>query len=103
MRVLLLATAMAVIGGSAVAEETGLPCGNYQKVADRLAQKHGEHPVATAIAGEGATLMVFFATQDGSTWTAVQVTPKAREACLMAAGTDWQAFKLRPEELGDGS
>ena len=103
MRVLFLAAAIAVIGGSAVAQETGLPCDGYQKVADRLAQKHGEHPVATAIAGAGTGLVVFFATEDGSTWTAVQVTPKARIACLMAAGTGWQALKPRPEDLGAGS
>jgi hypothetical protein len=95
-----LLTGALLIGSHPARAQAAPACAPYRTVAENLDRDYHEHPVVRAIGGGGQALMIVFASQGGATWTAVSVRPKDRLACIVAAGTDWQANWLA---IGEGS
>jgi hypothetical protein len=78
---LALGTAPALAGEPAV-------CADRAVVVQRLAQQFAEHRVAMGLASNGNVIEIF---NNGAsaTWTIVMTLPNG-QACLMAAGENWE-------------
>lgn len=70
-------------------------CGERGTIADRLAQKYGEHPVSIGLATNGSVIEVFVS--DDGTFTILVTSPDGR-TCLVAAGEGWQPVDDEPED-----
>jgi hypothetical protein len=97
MRNLLLTAALLSIATPALAEENR--CAPYEQVEGMLASEYRETKVAQGIGDQGKYILAVFASPNGETWSAVLVSPDGT-ACLVDAGTDWQARKAPVPEQG---
>ena len=59
------------------------------EVAERLADRYSEHPIATAETAAGGTLEIF-ASEAGATWTVILWFEGWDKVCLMDSGFNWQ-------------
>ncbi|WP_299370462.1 hypothetical protein [uncultured Tateyamaria sp.] len=86
--------AMAAFHGSAIAQQSA-PCSPAEVLKDRLTSTYQEHPIWRGMASE-TQMVTVFAHRDGGSFSIV-VTHANGLACLVSAGTGWEAFTL-PEE-----
>ena len=92
---LIAAASAAFLSAAPAAPQAPPACGEYAKVADRLASQHGEFLVMSAgTAGGSVELWVSAA----RTWTLLHVVPGG-VACLIAAGQDLR-FNEPPKAPG---
>jgi hypothetical protein len=67
---------------------------DYRRLAEHLAARFGERPVAhgaaTDSADSGGVATVVFASRGGATWTLVHLWPDGT-ACVAASGEHWEA------------
>ena len=82
-----LAAALGSLAGPASAE-TATSCAPRAMILQHLAQQEQEQPVAVGVADNGMRLEVL--ANAGGNWTLLVSLPNGM-ACLMNAGTDWQA------------
>lgn len=62
-------------------------CHRHDIIANMLANKYQEHPIAFGLNGDGGMVEVF-ASPDGSTWT-ILVTGPNGQSCIVSAGRNW--------------
>lgn len=68
-------------------------CGERAAFARALAQHHQEAPVAVGVANDGSSLVELFASPGGASWTIMLTLPNG-DACVIAAGEDWQRVPI---------
>ncbi|WP_159712730.1 hypothetical protein [Geminicoccus flavidas] len=84
-------------GGSPAAAEASfpetpdLPCTGYAQIRGELARSYAEAPVSIGLQSNGHLLQMF-ASSGNDTWTMVSLAPNG-QACVVAAGSDWQSLK----------
>lgn len=83
--VILVLLAAFLIGEAAQARPACVP---YAVAAEMLTNKHKEHLVMTG-AWQGGAHTELWRTEDGATWTLLQVNAQG-VACVGAAGKDWR-------------
>lgn len=96
--VLSVATALALLViGPARAEQA--QCGPAVKILEALGKDYGEAPVVTGLM-EGNTMMItILANPAKGTWTALVIDTKGN-ACLTAAGKDYQQQAYKAPKTG---
>jgi hypothetical protein len=70
------------------------PCYPSNAIVTHLAERYGERPVATGVAG--GHLVLLLARPDGASWTILLMPSGARGgdvACPLAAGEAWRALE----------
>ncbi len=75
-------------------------CTTRSAVAEQLAGKFAEAPVAAGLESTGAVIEVF-TSGDGSTWTIVLTRPEG-PSCLVASGEAWMTLPIKVEVKGPG-
>jgi hypothetical protein len=76
------------------------PCYPREALIAHLAERYGERPVATGVAGDHLVLLL--TGRDGASWTILLVPPGTGAgaiACPLAAGESWRAL-VAPEPAG---
>jgi hypothetical protein len=72
---------------------------DYGRLAQHLAARFGERPVALGAAedaaGPGGAVTVVFASAGGATWTLVHLWPDG-SACVAASGANWEIVPAPP-------
>jgi hypothetical protein len=68
-----------------------LPCSGYAQIQGELARAYAEAPVSIGLQSNGHLLQLF-ASSGNDTWTMVSLAPDG-QACVVAAGSDWQSLK----------
>ncbi len=66
----------------------GRNCDLHDAIVERLSEKYDEYQVAVGVS-LAHSLIVVFTTEDGSTWTIVEVRPDGW-ACVVSAGEWWR-------------
>ncbi len=87
----LLAVALFLVSSAAMAQ---VPCDQRDKIAEWLAVKYKEAPIAAGVSSNGRLIEVL-STYDGDTWTVIVTSPDGT-SCLIASGQGWRA---KPHEL----
>ncbi len=83
---MLFAVAVFLVSSVAMAQ---VPCGQRDKVVERLAVKYKEAPIATGVSSNGSLIEVL-STHDGDTWTLIVSSPDGN-SCLIGSGQGWRA------------
>ena len=68
-------------------------CAPREWIIERLRRQYSEEQVAIGVKDDGS-LIERFQSRDGHSWTLVNTHPNG-VACLIAAGTDWEALAPR--------
>lgn len=80
------AVTFAVIGAQYALAQTGPQCGPWPDVAAGLQKRYGESVLFEGTPNPGQGGVVITAKPDGTTWTALSLSPDGRIACLRAGG-----------------
>jgi len=69
-----------------------IPCSDEGQMAEYLAKKYSEVPVAIGLQANGSLLQVYASDEKG-TWTIVNTTPGGR-SCIVAVGERWESLPV---------
>ena len=80
-----VAASVCLVSASAAAIE--IQCASHKQMVGLLAKKYSENPVAMGTVNSDRYMQIFVSSQ--GTWT-VLVTKTDGEACIVAAGNNWE-------------
>jgi len=91
-----LAAALAALGCAAVTSASALEiqCAKHKQMVGLLSKKYSESPVATGTVNEDRFMQLFVSA--AGSWT-ILVTKTNGEACIVAAGQNWEKLPALAE------
>lgn len=87
---LCLVAAMLVVGTLPAAAQSDPQCGPWPDLAAALQTRYGEEMLFEGAPAPGRSGVIIMARPDGTTWSALSLSPDGRTACLRAAGASWR-------------
>ena len=88
---LVTAATLGLMATTATAQDN---CGQYERLAERMASKYGESVQSTGIAGR-EYFMEIWANSETGTWSFVVIDPSG-VACMMASGENFEVITFEP-------
>ncbi len=94
--VLCAAVSLTALAYSSPVHAAGPVCGRWDKMTKVLATKYKETRKMVAVTGGNKGVFEVYANDETGSWTALYTTPNSR-ACIMGAGTNYEAVKPTPK------